>query len=141
MTGRRGGIIRADERLTKMTTQEFELPVSCPTCKAIRTVWGIDRRYASDPGQEHATYKCGCRMECYLSHKRHDIREECPQNPAQLAKTAREKVIDEAVAKVLVKLKVNEDEAKAFAKRAERGTWSSVSDPSIFSYMRFPKAD
>jgi len=124
-----------------MTTQEFELPVSCPTCKAIRTVWGIDSRYASDPGQEHATYKCGCRMECYLSHKRHDIREECPQNPAQLAKTAREKVIDEAVAKVLVKLKVNEDEAKAFAKRAERGTWSSVSDPSIFSYMRFPKAD
>ncbi len=56
-----------------MTTQEFELPVSCPTCKAIRTVWSVERRYASDSGQEYATYKCGCRMECYLSHKRHDL--------------------------------------------------------------------
>lgn len=124
-----------------MTTQEFELPVSCPTCKAIRTVWSIDRRYASDPGQEHATYKCGCRMECYLSHKRHDIRDECPKNPAQIAKAAREKVIDEAVAKVLIKLKLTEAEAKSFAKRTERGSWSTMCDPNIFSYMRFPKAD
>ena len=124
-----------------MTTQEFELPVSCPTCQALRTVWSIDRQYASGPGQEHATYKCGCRMECYLSHKRHDTREECPKNPAQIAKAVREKVIDEAVAKVLVKLKVSEDEAKSFAKRAERGSWSTMSGPNIFSYVRFPKAD
>jgi hypothetical protein len=78
-------------------------------------------------------------MECYLSHKRHDIREECPQNPAQLAKAAREKVIDEAVAKVLIKLKLTEAEAKAFAKRAERGSWSTMCDPNIFSYIRFRK--
>lgn len=123
-----------------MTTQEFELPVSCPTCKAIRTVWSVERRYASDSGQEYATYKCGCRMECYLSHKRHDIREECPKNPAQIAKAAREKVI-EAVAKLLTELKLTEAEAKAFAKRAERGSWSTISDPNIFSYMRFPKGD
>ena len=122
-----------------MTTQEFGLPVSCPTCQAMRTVWGIDRRYVSDSGTEQATYKCGCRMECYLSHKRHDILEECPQNPAQQAKAAREKVIDEAVAKVLIKLKVTEVEVKAFSKRSERGSWSTMSDPNIFSYMRFRK--
>lgn len=122
-----------------MTTQEFELPVSCPTCKAIRTVWSVERRYASDSGKEYATYKCGCRMECYLSHKHHNIREECPKNPAQIAKAAREKVIDEAVAKLLIELKITEAEAKAFARRAERGSWSTISDPNIFSYMRFRK--
>ena len=122
-----------------MTTQQFELPVVCPTCQAMRTAWSIDRRYASDSGIEQATYKCGCRMECYLSHKRHDSREECPQNPLQQAKIAREKVIDEAVAEVLIKLKVTEVEVKAFSKRSERGSWSTLSDPSIFSYMRFRK--
>lgn len=83
----------------------------------MRTAWGIERRYASDSGTEQATYKCGCRMECYLSHKRYDIREECPKNPAQIAKAAREKVIDEAVAKVLIKLKATEAEVKTFSKR------------------------
>ena len=122
------------------TTQQFELPVVCPTCQAMRTAWSIDRRYASDSGIEQATYKCGCRMECYLSYKRHDIREECPQNPLQQAKVAREKVIDEAVAKVLIKLKATEVEVKAFSKRSERGSWSTMSDPNIFSYMRFRKA-
>lgn len=121
------------------TTQQFELPAVCPNCQEIRTTWSIDRRYVSDSGIEQATYKCGCRMECYLSHKRHDIREECPQNPVQRAKTAREKVIDEAVAKVLIKLKATEAEVKAFSKRAERGSWSSMSDPNLFSYLRFPK--
>jgi hypothetical protein len=78
-------------------------------------------------------------MECYLSHKRHDSREECPQNPLQQAKIAREKVIDEAVAEVLIKLKATEAEVKSFSKRSERGSWSTMSDPSIFSYMRFRK--
>ena len=120
-----------------MTTQEFELPVVCPTCQAMRTAWGIERRYASDSGTEQATYKCGCRMECYLSHKRYDIREECPKNPAQIAKAAREKVIDEAVAKVLIKLKATKAEVKAFSKRSERGSWSTMGDPTLFSYLRF----
>lgn len=120
-----------------MTSQQFELPVVCPTCQAVRTVWRIDREHASDSGIEQASYKCGCRMECYLSHKRHDMREECPQNPAQRAKAAREKAIDEAVAKVLIGLKTTEAEVKAFTKRAERGSWSG--DPTLFSYLRFPK--
>ena len=84
-----------------MTTQQFELPVVCPTCQAMRTAWSIERRYASDSGTEQATYKCGCRMECYLSYKRHDIREECPQNPAQQATAAREEATDEAGASAL----------------------------------------
>jgi len=79
-------------------------------------------------------------MECYLSHKRHDTLEECPQNPAQQAKAAREKIIDETVAKVLIKLKVTEVEVKAFSKQSKRESWSTMSDPSIFSYMRFRKA-
>lgn len=118
-----------------VTTQQFELPANCPTCQAMRTVWNIDRRYVSYADMEQATYKCGCRIECYLPHRRHDIREECPKSPGQVAALKCKAEIDAAVAETLMRLKLSKDEAKGFCKRADRSTWSDYPSEGLLAYM------
>lgn len=115
-----------------MVTQHFELPAACPTCQAMRTEWNINHKYTS---MEYATYKCGCRIECYLSHKRPDIREECPKSPRRVAALKREAEIDAAVAKTLMRLKLSKDEAKAFCKRADRSTWGDNPSEGLLAHM------